>query len=109
MEAEARKVGKYIEKLSEEVSRFRRTGELSGEFVENPERVLGVIGSLSLHQLMEASLFTFILFVVSGQGSGKAEMAEELRKSLLIYVDQLESLLEFYRQELESLQPEGVG
>ena len=34
MEAEAREVGRYIEKLSEEISRFRRTGELSGEFVE---------------------------------------------------------------------------
>ena len=106
--SEARKVGRYIEKLYEDVERFRETGEITGDLVENPEKVLEVLQSFPLHELIEVTFFTFMLIAVAGEESGDREMAEELKKSLLVYASELQLLLEACKKQIGELRTEGV-
>ena len=100
MVEEAEKVGRYLEKLCEGIERFKETGELPSELAENVEEVLGVLQNIPIHDLIEATFFTFTLLMVSGRESGDPAIAEQFRRSLIVYADQLQLLLEVHKQRL---------
>ncbi len=100
MVKEAERVGRYIGKLCEEIEKFRETGKFPSELAENPERALGVLQSIPIHDLIEATFFTFTLFMVSGKENGDPAVAERFRRNLIVYADQLQALLEVHKQRL---------
>ena len=106
--SEARRVGRYIERLYEDVERFRETGEITGDLAENPEKVLEVLQSFPLHELIEVTFFVFTLIAVAGEENGDKEMAEELKRSLMLYATELQLLLEVYKEQIREPKPEEV-
>ena len=98
--SEAKKVGRYIEKLYEEMERSRETGEITGDLAEDPEKVIRILQSISIPKLIEVAFFTFTLIASEKEKHGDDEIAKELRRELLAYASRIQFFLELYKQQI---------